>query len=346
MVQGIFMRKTLLAGLVAVMMSNQLFAEIKPTIQAVENQEKNTKSALVLQTDFGLRDGAVSAMQGVAFSVDNSLRLFDLTHEIPPYNIWEAAYRLYQTAIYWQKGTVFVSVVDPEVGTERRSVVLKTKSGHYFVTPDNGTLTLVAEHFGIEQVRQIDENRHRLAGSEKSYTFHGRDIYAYTGAKLASGQITFEDIGPEIDAEIKKIDYQQPKVEEGIVKGNIPILDIQYGNIWTNIPENLLIEAGIHKDYRACVEIREETENGVKTRYSGTMPYKNSFGDVEEGRPLLYLNSLLNVSFALNMDSFSEKFKIQSGANWSVSIKSCDKKTAEKSQETENSTVEPENKSG
>jgi S-adenosylmethionine hydrolase len=74
---------------------------------------------------------------------------FDLTHEIPPYNIWEAAYRLRQTVPYWPAGTVFVSVVDPGVGTERKSVVLKTRTGQYIVTPDNGTLTLVAEtHWG------------------------------------------------------------------------------------------------------------------------------------------------------------------------------------------------------
>src|SRR5512145_343457 len=109
--------------------------------------------AIVFQTDFGLKDGAVAEMKGVALSVGPSLQLFDITHEIPPYNIWEAAYRLNQAASFWPKGTVFVSVVDPGVGTERRSVVLRTRSGHYFVSPDNGTLTLVAEDLGIEAVR-------------------------------------------------------------------------------------------------------------------------------------------------------------------------------------------------
>ncbi|GAA9319236.1 hypothetical protein BTM396_08420 [Helicobacter pylori] len=136
-------------------------------------------NALILQTDFSLKDGAVSAMKGVAFSVDSNLKIFDLTHEIPPYNIWEGAYRLYQTASYWPKGSVFVSVVDPGVGTKRKSVVLKTKNGQYFVSPDNGTLTLVAQTLGIDSVREIDEKANRLKGSEKSYTFHGRDVYAY-----------------------------------------------------------------------------------------------------------------------------------------------------------------------
>ena len=93
--------------------------------------------AIVFQSDFGLKDGAVSAMKGVCLGVDRDLKLYDLTHEIPPYNVWEAAYRLEQTAPFWPPGTVFVSVVDPGVGTDRRSVVLKSKSGHYFVGTDN-----------------------------------------------------------------------------------------------------------------------------------------------------------------------------------------------------------------
>ena len=99
---------------------------------------------VVFQSDFGLKDGAVSAMKGVSMSVSPDLKLFDLTHEILAYNIWEAVYCLEQTVMYWPAGTVFVSVVDPGVGTSRKSVVLKTNSGHFIVTPDNGTLTLIA----------------------------------------------------------------------------------------------------------------------------------------------------------------------------------------------------------
>ncbi|MGR3806848.1 SAM hydrolase/SAM-dependent halogenase family protein [Pasteurella testudinis] len=276
-------------------------------------------NALLLQTDFSLQDGAVSAMQGVAFGVDNHLKIFNLTHEIPPYDIWQAAYRLYQTAPYWQPGTVFVSVVDPGVGTDRKSVVLKTNSGHYFVSPDNGTLTLVAQTLGIAGVREIDEKTNRLSGSEKSYTFHGRDVYAYTGARLASGQISFEQVGPELAKSVFEIPYQKATLDNGELKGNIPILDIQYGNIWTNISDHLLEQSGIQKGDTACVEIKENQQ----LRYSGKMPYVSSFGDVKDGEPLLYLNSLLNVSFALNMENFAEKNQVKSGADWHVSVRKC-----------------------
>lgn len=278
-------------------------------------------NALILQTDFSLKDGAVSAMKGVAFSVDSNLKIFDLTHEIPPYNIWEGAYRLYQTASYWPKGSVFVSVVDPGVGTNRKSVVLKTKNGQYFVSPDNGTLTLVAQTLGIDSVREIDEKTNRLKGSEKSYTFHGRDVYAYTGARLASGAITFEQVGPELPPKVVEIPYQQAKATKGEVKGNIPILDIQYGNVWSNISDKLLNQAKIKLNDTLCVTIFK----GSKKQYEGKMPYVASFGGVLKGQPLVYLNSLLNVSVALNRDNFAQKHQIKSGADWNIDIKKCAK---------------------
>ncbi len=288
---------------------------------AVQIGSVYANNALILQTDFSLKDGAVSAMKGVAFSVDHNLKIFDLTHEIPPYNIWEGAYRLYQTASYWPEGSVFVSVVDPGVGTKRKSVVLKTKNNQYFVSPDNGTLTLVAQTLGIDSVREIDEKANRLKGSEKSYTFHGRDVYAYTGARLASGAIPFEQVGPKLPSKVVEIPYQKAKATKGEVKGNIPILDIQYGNVWSNISAKLLNQAGIKLNDTLCVTIFK----GSEKKYEGKMPYVASFGNVPEGQPLVYLNSLLNVSVALNMDNFAQKHQIKSGAEWNIEAKKCAK---------------------
>lgn len=276
-------------------------------------------NALVLQTDFGLKDGAVSEMKGVAFNVDNQLKIFDLTHEIPAYNIWEASYRLYQTASYWPPGTVFVSVVDPGVGTKRKSVVLKTKTGQYFVSPDNGSLTLVAQQFGIADIREINESVNRLTGSSGSYTFHGRDVYAYTGARLASGVINFSEVGPELPIKVISIPYQKAEVINNELRGNIPILDIQYGNVWSNINTELLQQIKVKVGDTLCVQIKQ----GNTIKYSGTAPYVNSFGDVANKKPLIYINSLMNVSIALNMDNFSKEYQVYSGPDWSIAIKKC-----------------------
>lgn len=276
-------------------------------------------NALVLQSDFGLGDGAVSAMQGVAFGVDRELKIFNLTHEIPAYDVWAAAYRLYQTAEYWPKGTVFVSVVDPGVGSERKSVVLKTKNDQYFVSPDNGTLTLVADKFGIEEVREIDEHTNRLKGSEKSYTFHGRDVYAYTGARLASGLIAFTEVGGKLANKVYELNYQKAEENKGIIKGNIPILDVQYGNVWTNIPSTMLKEANITKGDTVCVNIYQNQSQ----KYSGQMPFVDTFSGVKEGSPLLYLNSLMNVALALNMGDFASTYNIASGNAWNIELEKC-----------------------
>lgn len=271
---------------------------------------------VVFQSDFGLKDGAVSAMKGVAMSISPDLKLFDLTHEIPAYNTWEAAYRLEQTVPYWPEGTVFVSVVDPGVGTDRKSVVLKTKAGHYIVTPDNGTLTFIAQSEGIEAIREINEAVNRRAGSGQSYTFHGRDVYAYTAAKLASGAISFEEVGAALPDEVVKIAYQEAAVSGNKVKGTISILDVQYGNIWTNIPEALFKQTGVQQGDQLQVAIYHAK---VKV-YEGIMPYVATFGAVHKGKPLVYLNSLLQVSFALNQGNFSALHKISSGQEWTVEI--------------------------
>ena len=271
---------------------------------------------VVFQSDFGLNDGAVAAMKGVAVGVSQELVIHDLTHEIPTFNIWEAALRLEQTAEYWPPGTVFVSVVDPGVGTERKSVVLRTKSGHYFVTPDNGTLTFVAEGLGIEAVREIDEAVNRRKDSEASYTFHGRDVYAYTGARLASNAITFEEVGGELPKQVVSIPYQAASYAEGSLKGNIPILDVQFGNVWTNIGREIFNKLGLEHGDEARVVIRESGE----VVYDATLPYTATFGDVGLREPLIYLNSLNNVALALNQGDFAGTFGIRSGADWSIEI--------------------------
>jgi S-adenosylmethionine hydrolase len=272
---------------------------------------------VVFQSDFGLKDGAVSEMKGVAIGVSPDLKLFDLTHEIPAYNIWEASYRLRQTVPYWPAGTVFVSVVDPGVGTDRKSVVLRTRTGQFIVTPDNGTLTLVAEALGIGEIREIDEAVNRRRDSQKSYTFHGRDVYAYTAARLAAGVITFEEVGPLLaKQEVVSIPYQKAVLDGKVIKGTIPVLDVQYGNIWTNIPDDLFKQLHISFGELMFVKI---FHNGQKV-YQGDMPYSATFGAVAVGKPLAYLNSLLQLSFALNQGSFAEANKVASGNEWSVEV--------------------------
>ena len=272
---------------------------------------------LVFQTDFGLVDGAVSAMYGVAYCVHPGLKIHDLTHDITPYNIWEASYRLIQTLEYWPENTVFVSVVDPGVGSDRKSVVARTNTGRYIVTPDNGTLTHVLRMEGICEVREIDEHINRLPRSGDSYTFHGRDVYAYTGARLASGIIDFEGVGPKLDVkDLNILPIVEPYLDGKAVHGTIDILDVRFGSLWTNIPRELFLQTGIQYGDRVSITIENET----RTVYRNIILFARSFADVYVGEALAYVNSLDCVAVAINQGSFARAYNIGTGNSWSICI--------------------------
>jgi S-adenosylmethionine hydrolase len=273
------------------------------------------RAPMVLLTDFGTQDGAVSAMKGVAYTVSQDLSISDLSHENP--SIFAGAYRLYQTEQFWPEGTVFVAVVDPGVGTKRLSVVLKTRTGHYFVGPDNGLFSLVAERDGIEALRQIDERLNRRPGSEDSHTFHGRDVFAYTGARLAAGVINFEQVGPTLPPQsLIAIPYRRAQRAGNTVSGIIPVLDIQYGNVWTNIPKDLFDPLHVALGAPLHVRIYHRGQLVDET----VAPYQRTFGDVAVGKPLVYVNSLLNLAVALNQGSYASDHKIDSGPDWTIEI--------------------------
>ena len=271
---------------------------------------------LVFQSDFGLVDGAVSAMYGVAYTVEPRLNIHDLTHDITPYNIWEASYRLIQTIRYWPQGTIFVSVVDPGVGSDRKSVVVKTASGHYVVTPDNGTLTHIIRFDGIEAVREIDELVNRLPRSGESYTCHGRDVFAYTGARLAAGIIDFEGVGPEMKPEdLVRLPIIEPRLEGSAVCGTIDVLDVRFGSLWTNIPRTLFLQTGVHGD-RVSITI----ENDTRCVYRNIILFAKSFADVYMGEALAYVNSLDCMAVAINQGSFARAYNIGTGNSWRIRI--------------------------
>jgi hypothetical protein len=275
----------------------------------------SARSPLVLLTDFGTQDGAVSAMKGVAYGVSQDLLISDLSHDNP--DIFTGAYRLYQTEEFWPKGTVFVAVVDPGVGTARLSVVLKTRTGRYFVAPNNGLLTLVAERDGIEALRQIDEKVNRRPGSEQSHTFHGRDVFGYTGARLAAGVISFEQVGTLLSpSALVSIAYRKPERVGDSVTGIIPVLDIQFGNVWTNIPKDLFDQLHVQLGQPLRVRI---THNGELVDDT-VAPYQRTFGEVPPGKPLVYINSLLNVAVALNLGNYAAAHKVESGVDWLVEV--------------------------
>lgn len=275
------------------------------------------KPILVFQTDFTYKEGAVSSMYGVVKTVDRELEIMDGTHELPQYDTWSASYRLYQSLQFWLEGTIYVSVVDPGVGTKRRACVAKTVDGYYIVTPDNGTLTHVKRMIGIEAVREIDEtvNRLRGKGTEGVAISHGRDLFGYTAARLASGIIDFEGVGPEYPVdEIVEHEILEPVAKPGKVEGVFEINDPNFGNLWTNIPLNVFQEAGFaYGDYVNVIVKHEGTPV-----FAEKVLFHKSFGYAEKGEPMIYNNELMKVAMAVSQGSLCEKYGLSYGSDWTV----------------------------
>lgn len=271
-----------------------------------------------MMTDFGITDIGMAAMKGVAVSVDPGLQVTELTNVIEPFNVWQASDALMYTEPFWPAGTVFVSVVDPGVGTARKACVAKLKDGKYVVSPDNGTLTHLAEFVGVEEIREIDEKTNRLEKTRKTSVFHGRDLFAYTAARLAAGVITFEQVGPAYDvSEIVKCDKPLHAVIDGnCIKGQIASISGSFGNIFTNISIADLEENGFVQGEKYHLTISDAEE----TVFDDEIAYVTSFGYVEKGAPLIFNGSTLYMCIACNRDSFAVKYGITPEKEWNVTV--------------------------
>ncbi|MGI9255991.1 MAG: SAM hydrolase/SAM-dependent halogenase family protein, partial [Salinispira sp.] len=168
----------------------------------------------------------------------------------------------------------------------------------------------VQEKIGIRELREIEESVNRLANSEHSYTFHGRDVYAYTGARLAAGVISMAEVGRELPvSEIISLPNEPARMAQNTINANIDILDTRYGSLWTNASRNLFGKLGISYGEYVYVEI---SQHG-RVVYGNDLVYCRSFSDVNIGASLVYINSLLNVGIAINQGNFARAHNIHSG---------------------------------
>lgn len=274
------------------------------------------KPAIVMQTDF-TKGRATCTMDGVIMSIDPTLRTFDCCHTIQPFDTYEASISLDYVVDFWPAGTVFVSVVDPGVGTSRRACVAKLKNGSYVVTPDNGSLTHVKRRVGVETVRVIDETKNRLQTTREVCIFHGRDLFAYCAAKLASGIIDFEGVGPAYPVEeIVEHEAIMPKVEDGVLSGMIESSARGFGLVDSNIPYQMFEELGVH--YGDKVECTVHC--GEKEIYRGEMSYVPSFGHVAIGDPLVMISESKHLQIAKNQADISTEYNIGTGPEWTISF--------------------------
>lgn len=276
------------------------------------------KPAIVMQTDFSRNSSAVAAMYGVCQSVDPRVRLFDLTHGIPAFNIFLASHSLKDVLPFWPSHTIFVSVVDPGVGTSRRGSVAWLKSGQYIVTPDNGSLTHVMRTVGIQAIREIDMTVNRWPDTETCNIFHGRDVFAYTAIRLASGIIDFEGVGPAYPLEeIVLIDFDEARYAEGSFSGIIESAGPNFGLVSSNIADDLFLGQGIQYGDVFETEIRQ----GDRLVYQADVKFEKSFGYVDKGQPILFIGETATLQIALREANITRLYGIDAGPDWKINLR-------------------------
>jgi S-adenosylmethionine hydrolase len=256
---------------------------------------------VVFMTDFGTMDDSVAICKGVMYEIVPDLRIVDLTHQVRPFSIADGARFLYGATPYYPAETVFIVVIDPGVGTSRRAVVAKSKRGQYFVLPDNGLLTMVADRDGIAAAREI-ANVSWMLGAQLSSTFHGRDIFSPVGARIARGD-DWTDVGPEIPSgQLVRLDLKPAHADDRGLSGEVIATDGPFGNLITNIAADEFLSLGYQRgqDVPLTLGGRRFTFKFVKT-----------FGDVPLRSPLLYIDSRGRLALALNQGNFAARYGIK-----------------------------------
>jgi S-adenosylmethionine hydrolase len=184
---------------------------------------------ITLLTDFGVKDPYVASMKGAILRINPKCTLVDITHQVSPQDIKEGAFLLANSYSFFPKGTIHLSVVDPGVGSLRKPILLLTRN-YFFIGPDNGLFSLVAQRDKVRQVVALTNKKYFL--HQISTTFHGRDIFAQVAGHLSLG-VKPKAFGNELDTWVE-LDFGRPKIEGEKLVGEILHVDV-FGNLISNI---------------------------------------------------------------------------------------------------------------
>jgi S-adenosylmethionine hydrolase len=266
--------------------------------QALAPQMRSGRPTIVFMTDFGTANDAVAICRAVIWGIAPEVRLTDITHQVTPFQIEEAARFLEGVTLYYPAGTIFLVVVDPGVGTSRKAIVVKSKKGQYFVLPDNGVITPVIERDGLQSAREIT-NRNWMISDAISSTFHGRDIFSPAAAHLAAGW-DFNQAGPEVN-ELVRLKPKTSVMNDKGIDGDVIGLDDPYGSLVTDVPGDDFKKLGYSLGDKVTVQIAGK---------SVVAPYVKTFMGVPVGQSLLYIDSRGRVGIAVNQGNYATKFNI------------------------------------
>jgi S-adenosylmethionine hydrolase len=284
-----------LIGFVVALLILMLAAAALASAQAAKYPQ-----TIVFMTDFGVVDDSVAICRGVMYSITPDVRIVDLTHQVTPFSILDGARFLYGATPYYPAGTVFVVVIDPTVGSTRKAIVAKSKRGQYFVLPDNGLLTLVEQHDGIEGVHEIT-NPDWMIGTKMSSTFHGRDIFSPVGAHLARGD-DWAKVGPEMPvSSLVHLELKAARLDDRGAMAEVIATDGPFGNLVTNLDAEDFLKLGYQRGQDVSLKINNK-EMKIK--------FVRTFSDVALKQPLLYIDSRGHIALAVNQGSFSASYSV------------------------------------
>jgi len=255
---------------------------------------------ITLTTDFGLEDGYVGTMKGVILGINPEAAIVDLSHQIAPQSVRQAAYVLAAACPHFPPGTIHVVVVDPGVGSERRAIALETPTAR-FVAPDNGVLSYILAELGFSEgeaippgCRAVHLNNPRYWLVEVSSTFHGRDIFAPVAAHLSRG-VPIEELGEPIE-EIVVFPIPLPELRaDGTLVGHVIHID-RFGNLITDVKGRSLHLGSI-------IEVKGREIQGVSRTYA----------DVEEGELLALIGSSGRLELSVREGSAAQKLQAKVG---------------------------------
>jgi S-adenosylmethionine hydrolase len=243
---------------------------------------------VTLLTDYGRDDDFVGVCHAVIRGICPGVEIVDLTHGIDSYDVRQGAIVLRNTLPYVPVG-VHMAVVDPQVGTERRAVGIRTADGRQLVGPDNGLLSLAWEACGgIALAVDVTRSPHRL--EPVSATFHGRDLFSPVAAQLAAGA-ELADAGEPLDPDLlEHVELPEPRRDGDMLLAHVLVVD-RFGNAGLNVGHADMSGTGMTLGHTVELDLRGEL-------YLAT--YTQTFADVKPGELLVYEDAYRNLAVAIN----------------------------------------------
>jgi S-adenosylmethionine hydrolase len=261
---------------------------------------------IALMTDFGEDDFFVASLKGVILKINPSVWIIDITHRIPSFDIQTTGFILLASYKYFPSQTIFLVVVDPGVGSERKILMAKTKE-YYFIAPDNGVLSLVLEEEEIEGLREVTNEKYFLP--DLSQTFEGRDKMAPAAAWVSKG-ISYSEFGPA-KASFEKLDVEKPQIKGTEIVGHVLYQD-KFGNLVTDIPARMLEDIGGKTD-------KEGVDLVIRGKKISS--FIQSYSSAKRGELLFLVGSVGTIEIAAREESASKKLKAGIGDEVRVCVK-------------------------